>query len=79
MAATKAAGKGASKAKKKTNVDKLAKAGVLNTAHCSDKHQAAINKLSAGEVAALIKVKKKVGRHLGTSSAAKQAGRPWVL
>ena len=66
-------------AARKTNVEKLQAAGVLNSEHCTDAHLAAINKLSAAEVTALIKVKKKVGRHLGTSAAAKQAGRPWCL
>ena len=66
-------------AARKTNVEKLEAAGVLNSEHCTDAHLAAINKLTADEVAALIKVKKKVGTHLGTSAASKQAGRPWCL
>ena len=66
-------------AAKKTNVEKLSDAGVLNTEYCSDGHQAAINKLSADEVAALIRVKKKVGTHLGSNAAAKKVGRPWCL
>ena len=66
-------------AARKTNVEKLQAAGVLNAEHCTDSHQAAINKLSDAEVAALTRVKKKVGRHLGTSAAAKKAGRPWCL
>jgi hypothetical protein len=64
---------------RKTNVEKLHAAGVLHPDHCTESHQAAINKLSADEVAALVRVKKKVGRHLGSSAAAKQAGRPWCL
>ena len=66
-------------AARKTNVEKLEAAGVLNAAHCTDAHQAAINKLTADEVAALIRVKKKVGTHLGSSAAAKKVGRPWCL
>ena len=66
-------------AARKTNVEKLEAAGVLNPEHCTDAHQAAINKLTADEVAALIKVKKKVGTHLGSGASAKQAGRPWCL
>jgi hypothetical protein len=66
-------------AARKTNVQKLEAAGVLHPEHCTDAHLAAINKLSADEVAALIKVKKKVGTHLDSSAAAKKAGRPWCL
>jgi hypothetical protein len=66
-------------AARKTNVEKLDAAGVLNAEHCTDAHLAAINKLSAEEVAALIKVKKKIGAHLGSSAAAQKAGRPWCL
>jgi hypothetical protein len=63
----------------KSNVEKLQAAGVLHSEHCSSAHQAAINKLSADEVSALIRVKKKVGTHLGSSAAAKKVGRPWCL
>lgn len=65
--------------KTKTNVEKLEAAGVLNSEQCSPAHLAAINKLTADEVAALVRVKKKVGTHLGSSASAKQAGRPWCL
>lgn len=64
---------------RKTNVEKLEAAGVLNSEHCTAAHLAAINKLTADEVAALVKVKKKMGKNLGSAAAAKQAGRPWCL
>jgi hypothetical protein len=63
----------------KTNVEKLEGAGVLISEHCTKAHLAAVNKLSAEEVAALIKVKKKMGTHLGSSAAAHKVGRPWCL
>jgi hypothetical protein len=66
-------------AARKTNVDKLEAAGVLNSEHCTDAHLTAINKLTADEVAALIRVKKKVGTHVGSRAAAKKVGRPWCL
>lgn len=66
-------------AARKTNVEKLEAAGVLNSEHCTDAHQTAINKLSTEEVTALIRVKRKVAPHLGSSAAASKVGRPWCL
>jgi len=68
-------------AARKPNVQKLEEAGVLHSKHCTDAHLAAINKLSPEEVAALIKVRKKMSAHLGAGAAreADQAGRPWML
>lgn len=63
----------------KTNAEKLERAGVLIPEHCTKAHLAAVNKLSDEEVAALIKIKKKMGTHLGSGAAAKKVGRPWCL
>jgi hypothetical protein len=66
-------------AARKTNVEKLEAAGMLNSEQSSEAHLDAINQLSADEIAVLIKVQKKLGSSAGANAAAQQAGRPWCL
>ncbi len=64
-------------AQKATNVDRLRKAGALKVSitKLSAKHHDVLNKLSKAEVAALIKVSKKMG---GVRAPAK-ASKAWLV
>ena len=48
-------------ANKKTNIERLAEANILNADHFSDHDRKAIEGISAEELAVLIKLRKKMG------------------
>ena len=80
-AARKTKKKAARKAPSVSNFERLDRAGVVRAAHVTDEHRKAIDRLSAGEVSALIAVKKKLAKHVGGAlgDTAYGAGQPWIL
>lgn len=64
-----------------SNVSTLQKAGVVKPRLLSEAHKNAIEKLTAGEVKALISAKRKLSRHLKAKPGQKAglAGQPWIL